>query len=312
MKGYTSAVPNKECWDILNKYCSDWRMLLSPASVRSITKSNRWMLNKNGYAIDNGVYADWSKGRPFNEKGFFKLLNEYAKNADWIVIPDAVGDFMETCKMFMLWYPRLIQYKRPLMFVAQDGIEQNDYATVRSMTKRGVSIFVGGSTEFKLEHSSMIAKICKENKAQCHIGRVNSAKRVRMCFAWGATSFDGSGMSRFSKTADVVSRQLMKLRRKATVLDKWTKSFKKKYKDDMHFLDCSEYMCWTRSAPDERYWNDYEDRFLEQGRLIDAVLKFRSKFKGQNIEIDVFNHLGKFTTIWITPQEETYIQLDLF
>ena len=94
--------------------------------------------------------------------------------------------------------------------------------------------------------------------------------------------------------------------------NQWLKAFLKQHKQDMYYLDCSEYMCWTRSAPDERYWNDYEDRFLEQGRLLDAVLKFRSKFKGQNIEIDVFNHLGKFTTIWITPQKETYIQLDLF
>ena len=76
---------------------------------------------------------------------------------------------------------------------------------------RGVGIFIGGSTDWKLEHAGNIAKICRENNATCHVGRVNSARRARMCWNWGVSSFDGSGMSRFSPTAMYVSREMRDL-----------------------------------------------------------------------------------------------------
>ena len=210
---YTSALPNKENLAMLDKYCDDWRFLLSPASMPSVNNNNRHLLYDRGYALDNGVYADWAKGQEWNQDKFISMLNTYAESADWIVIPDAVGDWWETARMFMIWYQPLLEYKRPLLYVAQDGIQQNDYATVRGMTERGVGIFVGGQNDFKLTHSQNIARICKENNATCHIGRINSAKRVRMCWNWGATSFDGSGMSRFRETARVVSEQLAMLRK---------------------------------------------------------------------------------------------------
>lgn len=205
MIGYTSAIPNRSCLKILNR---SWRLLLSPASVRSVTKKNRHILFQRGYAIDNGAYAWFNKDMDFQDDKFLALCDEYHKEADWIVIPDYVGDWWETARMFMLWYPRLIKYRKKLMFVAQDGIEKNNYATVKGMTSNGVGIFVGGSTEWKINNGRNIAKICKDNNELCHIGRVNTAKRLKLCFDWGATSFDGSGMSRFSQTAVIMNREM--------------------------------------------------------------------------------------------------------
>ena len=211
---YSSALPMKSCYLELMSYYQDWRWLLSPASVASVTKSNRHLLNM-GYAIDNGAYAYWSKGVAFNEKAFLRLLDKYAENADWIVIPDSIGNWEETVKMFMLWTARIWQYNRPLMLVAQDGAERDNYAEIRAVTRRNfglpIGIFVGGSTDWKLTHAPILAQICIENNALCHIGRVNSAKRTRLCSEWGATSFDGSGMSRYSATARRVSREMQLL-----------------------------------------------------------------------------------------------------
>ena len=208
---YTSALPNKVCLKILDHYYDGWRFLLSPASVSSFGKKREHLLYERGYAIDNGVYSYWRRGLPFDDEAFIKLLDQYAEGADWIVIPDVVGDWWETARMFMLWYDRLIPYRKHLLYVAQDGIEDRDYATVRGMTTRGVGVFIGGSTDWKLEHAGNIAKICRENNATCHVGRVNSARRTRMCWNWGVSSFDGSGMSRFSPTAMYVSREMRDL-----------------------------------------------------------------------------------------------------
>ena len=216
---YTSAIPKLECLDELLKYCDDWRMLLSPASYPSINKSNEHLMLKHGYAIDNGIYADWVKDRDWDEDKFFMILDRYAARADWIVIPDSIGDWDKTISLFMIWVNKLFHYHRPLMIVAQDGAEQNDYREIRGLTKNGhrmidggIGVFIGGTTEWKLNNAGKIAKICRDNNALCHIGRVNSAKRVRMCWNWGATSFDGSGMSRFSLTARYVSSELLMLR----------------------------------------------------------------------------------------------------
>lgn len=219
---YASAIPSNQCLDELYKYCDDWRFLLSPVSLPSIGKRNRFLLWEKGYAIDNGVYSYWAKGKPFDDKAFFKLLDRYAQYADWIVIPDAVGDWEETLKMFMIWTPKLRIYNRPLMLVAQDGCQRQNFREIKSLLKRdwgiNLGIFVGGKDDFKLSQSSKIAQICKQYNALCHIGRVNSAKRTRMCWDWEATSFDGSLMSRFPVKARIVSEELSKLRNQGKLI----------------------------------------------------------------------------------------------
>jgi hypothetical protein len=215
---YASAMPNKGCQETLDRYYDGWRYMLSPASVASVGPRNRSLMYERGYAIDNGVYAYYKKGVPFNEKAFFRLLERYADGADWIVIPDAVGDWEKTIGLFMIWVSKLFKYHKPLMIVAQDGCELNDFREIRGvcanghkMIKGGIGIFVGGSDDFKLSQGGNIVQICKEFGTWCHIGRVNSIDRIRICDSWGATSFDGSGASRFSKTAEYLSSEMQRL-----------------------------------------------------------------------------------------------------
>ena len=213
---YTSALPNKACLNAIDRYYNKWRFLLSPASVKSVYKANRHLLDR-GYAIDNGAYAYYLKGVEFNDKAFIKLLDRYAEKADWIVIPDVIGDCEETIRMFGIWIGRLLKYNRPLLFVAQDGCEDSgyksgiNYPTIEGFTSIGIGIFIGGSTEWKIKHGGYISEICERNNVVCHVGRVNSARRVRICNNWGASSFDGSGMSRFTRTAELVSEEIGKI-----------------------------------------------------------------------------------------------------
>lgn len=212
---YASALPNKECLEMLDRYYDKWRFLLSPASVRSVSKKREHLLYNRGYAIDNGVYSDYVRNKKWDENSFLKLLDRFSEHCDWIVIPDSIGDWEATLSLFMIWVNKLFYYHRPLMLVAQDGAEKNNYREIKGITKNssriiegGIGIFIGGSTEWKLSHSRKIAQICRENNSRCHIGRVNSSKRVQLCYSWGATSFDGSGMSRFRETSRVVSKEV--------------------------------------------------------------------------------------------------------
>ena len=215
MLPYASAIPMPSCLEQLDLYYPHWRFMLSPASVSSVRKSNMHLLSERGYAIDNGAYAYHMRGQPFNRSAFIQLLDKYSHQADWIAIPDSIGNWEETIEMFMLWLPILWQYQRPLMIVAQDGSERGDFQELRAIMRKDfglpIGVFIGGTTDWKLKHSPDIAQICNELDRTCHVGRVNSIRRTRLCHAWGVSSFDGSGMSRFTSTARRVSQEMNRL-----------------------------------------------------------------------------------------------------
>lgn len=214
---YASALPRLSALKDLDKYCLCWRFMLSPASRRSLTWKNKYLLTQRGYALDNGVYADWKNGKEWNEKSFVRILEEYGRYADFIVAPDVVGNWDETVMLFMIWVNRLWQYHTTIMIVAQDGCERNDFSEIRALCLNhqrfliGFGVFIGGTTDWKLEYAKKIGEICHEFCVRCHLGRVNSALRTRFAHHCKCTSFDGSGMSRYSNTASVVSAETYRI-----------------------------------------------------------------------------------------------------
>jgi hypothetical protein len=81
------------------------------------------------------------------------------------------------------------------MIAVQNGIVP---AHVRDLVGPRVGVFVGGDTEWKLATMAGWASFARARGALCHVGRVNSARRIRLCAAAGVDSFDGSGVSRFA------------------------------------------------------------------------------------------------------------------
>jgi len=215
MKAYTAALPNRAAQAIIDRIYPDMRYMLSPATVRSFGKSREWILYDRGYAIDNGAFSYYQKGQDFNGGAFLSLCDKYAPRADWIVIPDKVGDWEETIKMSMRWTNILLSYNRPLMIVAQDGSELNDYHTLRSIVRSRIyaGVFVGGSTDWKIKNMKAISDICTAANKICHVGRVNSRMRILQCNDAGVHSLDGSGASRFNPTALIVCKTLRELDR---------------------------------------------------------------------------------------------------
>lgn len=74
-----------------------------------------------------------------------------------------------------------------------------------------VGIFVGGApdTDFKERTTPMWATACRRAGAWCHVGRVNTQRRIAICQAAGATSFDGTSATRFAKSLPVVHRAVV-------------------------------------------------------------------------------------------------------
>ena len=183
----------------LEKY--PWRFLLSP-----FRPTAKWRHNCSGYAIDNGAWVYHKRGVGYDPEPFLKDVHRYGAEADFVVIPDVVEDKAKTLEMSEYWIQKLSGHR--LLFVAQDGVSLSDLET---FTKRGIGIFIGGSTDWKLSSIKGIADLCRGYDVLCHVGRVNTLKRLRKCVFDGAHSFDGSGMAVFNKTAEIMTRQMIAL-----------------------------------------------------------------------------------------------------
>jgi hypothetical protein len=204
---YTSALPNRLCYENLMKGYTGWRFMLSPASIRSFGKNREHMLYDHGFALDNGAYSYHKRELPFPTDIFNKCLDKYGEKADWIVLPDVIEDWERTQEFSSLWYDKMKDINKCLI-VAQNGAENNDWKELDDWIAKGVGVFVGGDDDFKSLHTQTIINKCIQNDVICHIGRVNSSKRALWCDSMNAYSFDGSGMARFQRQAYTVSQTM--------------------------------------------------------------------------------------------------------
>jgi hypothetical protein len=162
--------------------------------------SARGVLRTEGfpYALDNGAWTAFQKGEPFDEPAFMDAVNALGSGADFIVIPDIVAGGRRSLQFSLRWLPTLLMHPKiacPLLLAAQDGME---FRQVAPFLDKSVGLFLGGSTEWKLKNAIGWTRAAKQLGAVVHIGRVNTVKRVNLCGAAGADSFDGSGPSRFA------------------------------------------------------------------------------------------------------------------
>jgi len=100
--------------------------------------------------------------------------------------------------MSRAWLRRLRRDRRlrgvTLLLAVQNGMVADDVARFLGP---GVGIFVGGDTEWKVATMAMWSTLAHAHGAICHVGRVNTGRRVKACEVAGVDSFDGSGPSRF-------------------------------------------------------------------------------------------------------------------
>ena len=108
--------------------------------------------------------------------------------------PDIVCGGAESLELTMSWLERLLDYGPRVYLPVQPGISPREVA---GLLGERVGLFVGGDSEWKEATCASWARLAHEHGARCHVGRVNSRRRLLLCKAAGVDSFDGSGPSRF-------------------------------------------------------------------------------------------------------------------
>lgn len=165
-----------------------WRIMVSAKGV----------LRNEGmpYSLDNGAWWAFANKQPFDEQAFLRAYDLLADGADFVVLPDIVAGGMRSLDFSLGWRERLPRVC-PQLLAVQDGMEPEDIAP---LVGRELGIFVGGSTEWKLARLADWGALAKQTGAYLHVGRVNSVRRIALCAAARADSFDGSSVSRYAVT----------------------------------------------------------------------------------------------------------------
>jgi len=185
MIGYASRTGKGRTLEGLRR--DGWRLLVSA--------KGRLRTEGMPYALDNGAWWAWRYGHPFDVAAFMRALDRLGAGADWIVVPDILAGGKRSLDFSLSWLDVLRAYGRPLLLPVQDGLEPGD---VLPHLRAELGIFVGGSTTWKLDTLSAWGETARRARCYLHVGRVNTVRRVRLCAAAGADSFDGSSVARYA------------------------------------------------------------------------------------------------------------------
>lgn len=182
MIAYASRTGTRRNLDALRG--AGWRLLVSARGV----------LRPEGfrYALDNGAWTAHQEGLPFDSDAFLRAVDLLGVGADWTVIPDVVGDRDGTLEALRRWLPRLSGL--PLLFAVQDGMQPADLPALGP----SMGLFVGGSTAWKESTMRIWSRVAHDAGAICHVGRVNTVRRIRLCHDAQVDSFDGTSASKFA------------------------------------------------------------------------------------------------------------------
>lgn len=195
MIAYASRTGTRRNLDALRG--AGWGLLVSAAGVWRTEGFDLW-------AADNGAWADHQAGRDFDVDRFERFL-KWATcqpvRPQFIVLPDIVMGGLESLTMSRRWLRKLRRRKawrdQRFLIAVQNGMEPRH---VRRLLNPNVGIFVGGDTDWKLATMRPWSALAHSRGAICHVGRVNTARRIHACEAAGVDSFDGSSASRFAVT----------------------------------------------------------------------------------------------------------------
>ena len=153
------------------------------------------------FIIDNGAWTYYQRGEPFNPEPFVRLVERLALDdlCEGVVAPDIVCGGRASLELSLAWIEWLAEFIHDSLVVylaVQPGI---DPEAVRCWLNPMFGVFVGGESKWKEETCGMWSELARSREARCHVGRVNSARRLAICKRAGVDSFDGSGPSRFEK-----------------------------------------------------------------------------------------------------------------
>ncbi len=198
MIGYATATGSRRNVAAMRDH--GWRVLMTPdTSIKGCHPHGmRW-------ACDNGAWGAFQRGEDFPVDRFQRMRAKWAEGADWIVLPDIVAGGLRSLDFSLSWKPR-ITVPRLRLIAVQDGMSPQDVAPHLG---DNCGIFVGGSTEWKLETMRTWGELSRSLGVYLHVARVNTVKRIVRCQDVGAHSFDGTNPTRFACNTPRLSAALL-------------------------------------------------------------------------------------------------------
>jgi hypothetical protein len=134
------------------------------------------------WALDNGCFSNqWSEVR---------WRRALKRNVDvpgclFAVVPDVVADAEATDALWTRWAPVVRGHGYPAAYVLQNGCGR--------IPADADAVFTGGDTAWKLGPSARrLVEVAKARGLWCHMGRVNSLRRLRLAAQDGYDSVDGT------------------------------------------------------------------------------------------------------------------------
>lgn len=185
MIGYASRTGTKRNLEAL--WDAGWRLLISPKGMTNPLE-RPWR-----YALDNGAWWAHQNGQPFDAAAFEFAVERFGPSADFIVVPDIVAAGRRSLEFSLGWLERL-RGVAPLLLAVQDGMETPDVA---GLIGPDLGIFVGGTTGWKEATMAEWCGLATSRGAHSHVGRVNTTRRIALCAAAGAKSFDGTSATMY-------------------------------------------------------------------------------------------------------------------
>lgn len=154
------------------------------------------------WAMDNGAYSK------FDLAGYRRLLirqRPHRARCLFIAAPDVPFYARRTLELFEHWAIELRGWPRAI--VCQNGQEE-----LPIPWKMLDAVFIGGDDAFKLsKEAEAIIKAAKALGKWAHIGRVNTADRLKRIYEMGADSFDGSGISKHTHMRNRVANSMAEI-----------------------------------------------------------------------------------------------------
>ena len=145
------------------------------------------------WAADNDAFSG------FNETRYERMLDSFATAEvppRFVTLPDVVGNYGETVKLWGRWHRNLAGRNLNRAFVMQNGGEPFGHAGIPWDYIE--ALFIGGDTAFKFSgYVAEMVRYAKLHGKWVHMGRVNSVRRMEYARRIGCDSCDGSGMARF-------------------------------------------------------------------------------------------------------------------
>ena len=205
MIGYTTYTGTKTTKDKIQG--AGWRWLMTPDVLQRNGWNKPFWNDRSAapYCLDNGAWGCHTKGLEFNIEAFKRALASVGDDADWVVIPDIVAQGDKSLEFSLSWMDELASRFDLCLLPVQDGITPKQ---IKPYLNKGVGLFVGGSTEWKLSSLFEWGVLAQETGCYLHVARVNTVRRIKLCQHAGADSFDGTSPVRFPSTLKLLNNAI--------------------------------------------------------------------------------------------------------